>query len=153
MNELERLKWLKVNLTWSGWDKEDSKVIKRLIDAEIARQQTTSEDVQKAIDWFSDRSSVAAYMNGEVQPNFRKVHQDVLHAIDAALQQYAPKTEATQKAIEWQQSLKQHHQREWEKTDVEWKMEPGAQEHHEAMMTSFDLAIGCLEWAKARSEK
>jgi rubrerythrin len=111
-----------------------------------SRQQTTSEDVQKAIHWFSDRSSVAVYMNGEVQPNFHKAHQDVLHTIDNILQQYAPPTsEATQKAIEWQQSLKQHHQREWEKTDIDWQMEPGAQEQHEAMMASFDMAIQALQ--------
>ena len=106
----------------------------------------TSEDVQKAIHWFSDRSSNAVYMNGEVQPNFHKAHQDVLHTIDNILQQYAPPTsEATQKAIGWQQSLKQHHQREWEKTDVDWQMEPGAQEQHNEMMASFDMAIQALQ--------
>ena len=119
-----------------------------LIDSEISRQQTTSEDVQRAIHWFSDRSSVAVYMNGEVQPNFHKAHQDVLHTIDNILQQYAPPTsEATQKAIGWQQSLKQHHQREWEKTDVDWQLEPGAQEQHNEMMASFDMAIQALQKA------
>ena len=55
-----------------------------------------------------------------------------------------PTDEAVREAIEWLEADKDHHEREWQKQDVEWQMEPGALEQHESFMRSFDLAIQAL---------
>jgi DNA polymerase elongation subunit (family B) len=115
-------------------------VIGELARAEIARQQVTSmkvERLKELKDYVGDMS-----INTSAEFN---IQLDILSLIDAEISRQQTTSEATQKAIEWQQSLKQHHQREWEKTDVDWQMEPGAQEQHNEMMASFDMAIQSLQ--------
>ena len=65
--------------------------------------------------------------------------------INAEIARQSVTDEAVQMAIEWQEAEKASAQNDWERAGAEWRMEPGANAHHDERMASFDLAIQALQ--------
>lgn len=72
------------------------------------------------------------------------IHQVLVERRDAEITRQSVTDDAVKDAISWLESDKNDRQREWEGSDVDWRMEPGSKEMHEDFMYAFDLAIQAL---------
>ena len=119
-----------------------------LIDTALV--EPSDADVAVAIAELSKPAWKIVHPDWVYKPDFPRLVTDKTRATAiAALRQYQkPTDEKIRQAIEWQSCLKDHHQHEWEGTDIDWQMEPGAQAEHDEMMQAFDLAIQALRQMK-----
>jgi len=74
------------------WDGHTSVDVTRLMSL-YPEQPVPSEDVQRAIDWFSRRSCPSVHMSGEVMYTFQWCPAGVAETIEAALRQMRQGTE------------------------------------------------------------